>query len=343
MGGRQAPLWGVVITAAEGRDASSVPARVRQRLSLMRVLATVTGLRMLQRVGSVLIQALRNAWQHRVLGLSAEAGFWQLLSLPSAILGVLGTIGYFRGSLISGSDLDSLEASILKNAGRFLSSDTVTKTIKPTLDNVLSGGKAAVVSIGFVLSLWSGSSAMATFVNTITIAYDQRDQRSAVRSRLVALYMYIVSMVAGAVLLPLLVTGPQTLGRIPIVARHPNIQTLVHVSYYPVAGILSLIALMSLYHQAVPRKPKWRHTLPGALTAALLWLVGAYGLRVYVGYVFRRTLDYGALAAPVAVLLFFYITALAVLIGAEVNAEIDRRRARRLAIREDPPDDAPAV
>jgi membrane protein len=306
-----------------------VPARVRHHLSLVRVLATVTGLRLLRRVGSVLGQAARNAWQHRVLGLSAEAGFWQLLSLPSAILGVLGTIGYFRGSLISGATLDSLERSILDNAGRVLSADTVEKTIKPTLDNVLNGGKAAVVSIGFVLSLWSGSSAMATFVNTITIAYDQRDLRSAVRSRLVALYMYIVSMVAGAVLLPLFVTGPRTLGEIPAVERHPNLQTLVHVSYYPVAGILSLIALMSLYHQAVPVKPKWRHTLWGALTAATLWLIGAYGLRVYVGYVFRRTLDYGALAAPVAVLLFFYITALAVLLGAEVNAEIDRRRAHR--------------
>lgn len=332
-----------VITAAEGRDTASVPARVRQRLSVVRVIATVTGLRLLRRIGSVLGQALRNAWQHRVLGLSAEAGFWQLLSLPSAVLGVLGTIGYFRDSLISGSDLDSLEQSILKNAARVLSPDTVEKTIKPTLDNVLNGGKAAVISIGFVLSLWSGSSAMATFVNTITIAYEQRDMRSAVRSRLVALYMYVVSMVAGAVLLPLLVTGPKTLGKIPVIERHPNLQTLVHVSYYPVAGILSLIALMSLYHQAVPRKPKWRHTLPGALTAAVLWLVGAYGLRVYVGYVFRRTLDYGALAAPVAVLLFFYITALAVLIGAEVNAEIDRRRARRRAIEEDPPELEPTV
>ena len=328
-----------MITAAGGREGASVPARVRERLSVARVIATVTGVRVLRRIVSVLGQALRNAWQHRVLGLSAEAGFWQLLSLPSAVLGVLGTIGYFRGTLISGATLDSLERSILNNAGRVLSADTVEKTIKPTLDNVLNGGKAAVVSIGFVLSLWSGSSAMATFVNTITIAYDQRDLRSAVRSRLVALYMYIVSMVAGAVLLPLLVTGPRTLGEIPAVERHPNLRTLIDITYYPVAGLLSLIALMSLYHQAVPRKPKWRHTLWGALTAALLWLIGAYGLRVYVGYVFRRTLDYGALAAPVAVLLFFYVTALAVLIGAEVNAEIDRRRARRLIANPDPPDE----
>jgi membrane protein len=325
------------------REGPRMHARVRRQLSVVRVVATVTGLRVLRRVVSVLAAALRRGWHHRVLGLSAEAGFWQLLSLPSSILGVLGTIGYFRGSLISGGTLDSLERQILKQAGRVLSDDTVQKTLKPTLDNVLSGGKAAVVSIGFVLSLWSGSSAMATFVNTITIAYDQRDRRSALRSRLVALAMYIVSMVAGAVLLPLFITGPQTLGRIPAVERHPNLQTLVHVSYYPVAALLSLAALMSLYHQAVPIKPRWRHTLPGAITAAFLWLVGAYGLRVYVGYVFRRTLDYGALAAPVAVLLFFYITALAVLIGAEVNAEIDRRRARRDAAEVDPPEIDPTI
>jgi membrane protein len=319
-----------VSTALDRRDARGVPARVRRRLSLIRVLATVTGVRIIRNAGSVAVAAARNGWRHRVLGLSAEAGFWQLLSLPSAALGLLGTIGYMRGWLGT-ETINDLKTHILDAANRVLSTDTVNNSIRKTLDTVLAGGRADVISIGFVLSLWSGSSAMATFVNTITIAYDQRDLRSAVRSRLRALAMYVVAMLAGIVLLPTLVVGPTALGRIPVIARHDWAQTAVHVSYYPVAVLLSLAALASLYHQALPVKPPWRHTIPGALTAAGLWVVGAYGLRVYVVYVFKRTLDYGALASPVAVLLFFYITALAVLLGAEVNAEMDRRRHARQA------------
>lgn len=283
------------------------------------------GWRSLRSAAGVAVGTLRNAWRHRVLGLSAEAGFWQLLSLPSALLGLLGTIGYFSGVIGAGT-VHQVEGRILQGAAAFLTPDTVDAVVKPSLDAVLRSGRAAVVSVGFLLSLWSGSSGMATFVNTITIAYEQRDARSAVRSRLLALLMYVVSMGAGVVLLPTLIVGPTLLGRIPAVASQPVLVKLIAISYWPVVGGLSLLALTSLYHFATPLRQPWRRALPGALAAAVLWFVGSYALRAYVAYVFRRTLDYGALAAPVAVLLFFYVTALAVLLGAELNAEISRRR-----------------
>jgi membrane protein len=295
------------------------PARARHLLALL------VGWPVLRATAAVAAATVRNAWRHRVLGLSAEAGFWQLLSLPSALLGLLGTIGYFSGT-IGRDTVDEVEARLLQAAGNVLTPDAVATVVQPTLAAVLHGGRAAVVSVGFVLSLWSGSSAMATFVNQIAIAYEQRDERGAVRSRLLALLMYVVSMAAGVVLLPTLVAGPTLLSRLPAVHSHRSLVRLVQFSYWPVVGGLSLLALTSLYHFALPLRQRWRHALPGALTAAALWLIGSYGLRAYVGYVFHRTLDYGAFAAPVAVLLFFYVTALAVLVGAEVNAEIGRRR-----------------
>jgi membrane protein len=279
-----------------------------------------------QATEQITVAALRSAWHHRVLGLSAEAGFWQLLSLPSALLGLLGTVGYFRSAL-GQANVNGIENRVLRAAGTVLSTETVQNTLKPTLNTVLNGGRADVISVGFVLSLWSGSSAMATFVNTITIAYDQRIHRSALRSRLLALGLYIGAITAGTALLAGLVVGPSEVARIPVVQHHHWAHTTVHFAYLPLLLVLSLGALATLYHLAVPIRPRWRDTLPGAIVAVLLWTGGATGLRSYVSYVFRRTLDYGALASPVAVLLFFYVTALAVLLGAEVNAEMDRRRA----------------
>ena len=78
---------------------------------------------------------------------------------------------------------------------------------------MLHGGRADVISIGFVLALWAGSSATATFVNTITIAYGMRDLRGAVRSRLLALWLFLGSVLVGVVVLPMLVLGPDLLRR----------------------------------------------------------------------------------------------------------------------------------
>lgn len=311
------PLVGALAPPPRARRAGGAPVR--------HLVALLLGWRVLRATGSVAAATARNAWRHRVLGLSAEAGFWQLLSLPSAVLGLLGTIGYLS-EFIGQATVDKIEAKLLEASAGVLTPDTVTTVVRPTLNAVLNEGRASVISIGFLLSLWSGSSAMATFVNTISIAYDQRDMRGAVRARLLALGLYVASMAAGVVLLPTLVAGPVLLGRIPAIAHTAWLSSLVTISYWPVVGGLSLIALISLYHLAPPVRQRWRWAAPGALAAVGLWFVGSYGLRAYVSSVFGHTLKTGALGAPVAVLLFFYVTALAVLLGAELNAEISRRR-----------------
>jgi membrane protein len=293
------------------------------------MVALVTGLRLLKLVLGTAASAVRNGWRHRVLGLSAEAGFWQLLSLPSALLGVLGTIGFFQ-NVIGKATVNTLENRILQAAAHFVTPSSVNTLVKPTVEAVLHGGRAEIVSTGFVLSLWSGSSALATFINTISIAYNQREGRSAVRARLLALGVYVVSMAAGIVILPLLIIGPNTIDKIPAVAHNRTLADLINLSYLPIVGGISVIALTSLYRVAPPRPHRWIAGIPGALAAAGLWFAGSVGLRAYIGFSFRRTAAYGALGAPVAVLLFFYVTALAVLLGAELNAEIARRRAVHL-------------
>jgi uncharacterized BrkB/YihY/UPF0761 family membrane protein len=89
---------------------------------------------------------------------------------------------------------------------------------------------------------------------------------------------------------------------------------------------VALALLTSLYHLSVPHRRRWRSALPGAIFAMIIWAVGSWGLRKYVAFVFSHTIAYGTLGAPVAVLLFLYVTALAVLLGAELNATLDLKR-----------------
>jgi membrane protein len=262
------------------------------------------------------------AWTDRVLGLAAEAGFWQLISLPSLLLAVLGIIGYFNGTL--GPDtLHDVENAIIRGAKHVIVPSAVGSTVRPALDRILNGGRADVVSISFIVSMWTGSSAMATYVNTITIAYGLRSHRNAVRSRLLALRLYIAFVVVGIVLLPLLVLGPGLIEKAFPARWHDVVHTITSIGYWPVVAVISLALLTSLYHLAVPVRTPWRRAVPGAVLALVIWLVGSVLLRDWLTWTFRRTATYGPLSAPVAVLVFLYLTALAVLIGAELNASID--------------------
>src|SRR3954470_8711014 len=266
---------------------------------------------------------LGRAWRDRVLGLAAEAGFWQLISLPSMLLGIVGIIGFFSGSL--GHDtVHDIEDAILRGARHVIVPDAVDSTVRPALDRILAGGRADVVSISFVVSLWTGSSAMATYVNTITIAYGLRHHRNAVRSRILALGLYIGFVIVGVVLLPLLVLGPSLIVRLTPTNWHHAMHIVVSIGYWPVVILISLALLASLYHLSVPVRTPWRRTLPGAVLGRSVWVAGSIILRIWLTWAFRSTATYGPLSAPVAVLIFLYLTALAILFGAELNAEIDR-------------------
>jgi membrane protein len=207
--------------------------------------------------------------------------------------------------------------------GHAFSKQVVTEVIHPMLHDVLHSGRADVISVGFVIAIWAGSSATATFVNTITIAYDMRDQRGAVKSRLLALWLFLGSVLLGVVLLPLLVLGPTLLKRsLPTGPRHA-LSTVIDGGYYPVVVLLLLLGLTTLFHLAPPRRLPWRRGVPGALLAMLIFLGGSAGLRAYISFILDHNHAYGTLAAPIAALLFFFILALGVLLGAEFNAAIE--------------------
>jgi len=268
-------------------------------------------------------RTLAKAWQDRLLGLSAEAAFWQLLSLPSLALAGVAVLGYV--SRWFGPDtVNRTERQLNSTFSRAFTPDVVQQIVAPTLHEVLHGQRIDVISIGFILALWAGSSATSTFVNTITIAYGMRDQRGAVRSRLLALWLFLGSVLLGVVLLPLLVLGPTLLPRLFPHSVRSTASTVIHASYYPVVIALLLLSLTSLYHLAPPRRLPWQRGAPGAVLAMALFLGGSAGLRSYITFILDHNHAYGTLAAPIAALLFFYVLGLGVLLGAEFNAAIEQ-------------------
>ena len=104
----------------------------------------------------------------------------------------------------------------------------------------------------------------------------------------------------------------------------PGYSPLIDVLYWPVVIVGSVLFLTVLYHVSVPVRTRWFRELPGAILALILWIICAAVLRAVLAAWVSPLSIYGSLAAPIAVLLWLYITALAVLIGAILNAEVDR-------------------
>jgi membrane protein len=252
--------------------------------------------------------------RYRVTGLASEAGFFALLSLPPMVLGLVGGAGYLGGAL--GPDTVQRVSQQLETvAQRVFSAETVSSQITPTIQDVLARGRLDVISIAFVLSLWSGSRVLNVFIDTISIMYGQGGQRGIVRTRALSFSLYTAAVVVGALVLPLVLLGPSILSDML-----PARVDFLLVLYWPVVSLLTVASVASLFHVATPRRTSWRRDVPGAVLTLVIWVVASFAVRKVIGASVGGTSIYGPLAATIVVLIWLYFLAIAVLIGAALNA-----------------------
>lgn len=271
----------------------------------------------------LVLRTAEDTMDDRVPGLAAEVAFFVLLSLPPLLLLGLGTIGYI-GQAIPGFADDA--ADRLLNLAGFVLTDETVALLAPVIDGVLTEGRADLASLGVVLTVYSASRALRVIVVALTIAYDLPEQRPSWQQRLWGLGLTIVAIVVGVVTIPLLVVGPgfgRVIGRY-VVAGDTVIDVLWRVAYWPVAAVAATALLAALYHFAAPWTTPWRRDLPGAVLAMVLWLAGSAGMRLYTTGSIVSDPVFAPLAGPVVLLLWLYVSAFAVLLGAELNAEIER-------------------
>ena len=189
-----------------------------------------------------------------------------------------------------------------------------------------------VTIIGFVLALWSVTGAMNAYMTALNLAYDRKDGRTFVRKRVVALKMAAVMAVAFALVAVLTIFGP-VVER--VIADHVGpaagvVNVLWWVLQWPIllAGLLAAFAAL-LYLGPDVRHPKWEFLTPGSLVAALLWIGASALFAVYTATFGSYNKTWGALSAVIVTLTWLWLTAMALLLGAEINAEAERSRALR--------------
>jgi membrane protein len=262
--------------------------------------------------------------RYRVTGLAAEGAFFAVLSVPPLIFALAGAVGFVT-SQFSAAEVEQVRRAIISASETFLTSKAVDGVIEPTVNSVLRGGRFDVISVGFVLALWSGSRALNVFVDTITIMHGLGGRRGILRTRALSFVLYVLAIATGVFAVPLVLAGPALVGH-----WLPERLDLLLVLYWPAVIVLGICFLATLYHLSLPVRPAWRFNLPGAAFSLVTWIAGSYLLRAFLTATAAESRSiYGPLAAPIAVLLWLYLVAIAVLIGAAVNASCQRLLGER--------------
>jgi membrane protein len=190
-----------------------------------------------------------------------------------------------------------------------------------------------MTAVGFVLAVWSTTGAMTSYMTAVNIAYGCKDSRKFIRKRAIALAMAVCIGAAFLLVAVLLMFGPQIEKRI---GSSIGMSTLVSyvwwIAQWPIllAGLLAAFAtVLYLGPNLAPDKRRWQFITPGAVVAALIWLAVSGLFAVYTAKFGSYNKTWGSLSAVIVMLTWLWLSSLALLFGAELNAEIEGHHRRR--------------
>jgi membrane protein len=273
--------------------------------------------------GGVLLRAGRRARDDHATNLAQAVAFNLFLSIPAAALVAVGVFASVASEGTAGRLLKHLN-TILPASVITLANHSMTQVAHHR-----AGGTAMIV-VGAVIAVWSLTGAMKTLIWALNIAFDRTERRGFFRTRLAAIAMLICVLVAFLLAFSLLVLGPEASGWVGSALNQRTVVSWVWwVAEWPVLVAALLIAFAGIYRFGPDfDRPSWRLVTPGALTALVVWLAASGGFAWYVSNFGSYNKTWGSLATVIVMLTWLWLSSLALLLGAAIDAEIVRTRRR---------------
>jgi membrane protein len=275
---------------------------------------------------AIFVRALKRFLAHNGTMLASALAYSTFFAIPSVLLAAVGVFTLVVGPATISSLMAHFSTVMPAQATSLLGGSL------HRLDEHPSTGIAMTI-VGFVLALWATTGAMTTYMTALNLAYECKDGRSFVRRRLVALELVAVIGLAFLLVAVLLIFGAP-LER--LVASHAGgasgaIGWIWWIAEWPIL-VAGLVAAFSVLLDLGPdvARPRRRFLTPGALLAAVVWLAASGGFAVYTSMFGSYNKTWGSLAAVIVMLTWLWLAAVALLLGAELNAEAERARAREL-------------
>jgi membrane protein len=258
------------------------------------------------------LEILHRVWRRtgndRVLNRAAELAFWFLLGFFPMAVSVVSIASLFH-------PIGESRGMLMQYVGEVLPS-SASGLVGRVLGQTTGAGRAWLT---LLFALWSTSSATSGIMETLNAISDTKEQRSWWKAKLVAIFLAIAT---GVVLTTALITvlfGPELLLHLL-----PNVAgaDVWKVAQWPAAGVLLVLALLCLYRFAPSVKQSWTRIIPGSAIGAMIWIVASLIFRFYVPHFSDFGLLYGSLETLIILILWFYLSGIAILIGGEINAAL---------------------
>jgi membrane protein len=272
---------------------------------------------------AILIRAVKSALRDQISTAAKAVAYSLFLVIPSGLLVALGIYSMVANPSDVPRLLSHLQGVIPASAIQLLDQSLRQLTTHS------SGG--AMVIVGLVFALWALIGAMQTMIWALNVTYERRERRNFIRQRLAALGMVVCVLLAIAAVGALLIAGPLLSAW---AGRAVGAETVVTwawwIAEWPLLVLVLLAAFAGIYYLGPDVEyPRYRFITPGAVFAVVVWLIISGGFSFYAAHVGSYNKTWGSLAAVIVMLTWLWLSSLALLMGAEINAETERSRELR--------------
>jgi membrane protein len=265
----------------------------------------------------ILWRTAQRTGKDRLLANAAGVVFFGLLAVFPAITALVSCYGLFADPHTIGDNLQSL-ALMLPNGTFAIVQDQIAR--------VLAKGNAELgvtFLLGLSLALWSANSGVKAVIDALNVAYEEEEQRGFLHLNAVSLAFTLSGIAALLVMVSAVVAVPLALDHVGL---EPESQLIVSLARWPLLLLVLLVGLGLLYRLGPSRRAiPWRWLAVGTLSAALLWICGSSLLSFYLSNFANYTATYGSLGAAIGLMTWMWMSAIAILLGAELNSEIERQ------------------
>jgi membrane protein len=263
----------------------------------------------------LLTRTAKESWADDILSLAAQQAYYFVFALFPALLTLISLASFFP--------VTNLIDEIVSMLGRFAPPD-VLKIVADQIYEISQSKQGGILTFAFLLTIWSSSGAMVSIITTLNAAYDITEGRPFWKVRLTAIGLTLGISLFVLLSFALVLVGPTVAEQLAVKMHLGEaFKWAWWVLQWPVVFALVATAIGLVYYFAPDAKQDWIWITPGSVLATILWVVVSLAFKAYLTYFPNFNETYGTLGAFIVVLMWFYLSGLAILVGAEMNAEIE--------------------
>lgn len=267
---------------------------------------------------NALITLLDECYKDDVLGHAAQLAFYFLFALFPMLIFLAALVGYLPIPQLLDRMIDYL-SQVLPT--------TAIVLVRQTLLEITRRQRSGLLSFGLIATVWAASSGLHALISSLNVAYSVKNFRPWWKDRLLAIALTFGFSILIIAALAIVFFGGN-LGA--LLAQEFNLGRTFRTGWtllqWPTMVLFLLFGLELLYYSAPHRPMRWRWLTPGASFALVAWLVISYAFKWYVSRVANYTLTYGSLGSVIVLMLWLYLTSIAILVGGEINGLLERRK-----------------